>query len=103
MDGLHVKGVAQNEWDLVLRAKIADPVPGKHTLNTDHHIFEKWEDDIEQQFGIGIKILVHLGFTLRIENANVHFPCMQINAAIEFVLLIVKSHDLASLFWYVGL
>jgi hypothetical protein len=94
MDGLHVQGVAQDKGDLVFGAKIGYPVPGEHALDTDHHIFEKREDDIKQQRGIGIDIFVHFGFTLLVDDAHVHFPCMQIDAAIEFVLLIVKSHGL---------
>ena len=34
------------------------------------------------------------GLSLGIDDAEVHFPCMQVDAAIKFVTLIVKSHGL---------
>lgn len=70
-------------------------------LHRSPHLRGK-EDDIEQRFGIGLKVLVHPGFALLIDDANVHFSCMQIDAAIKFVLLIVKSNDFASFFCSVG-
>jgi len=90
--------MAQDEWDFVLGAKIGNPIPGEHAFDADNDIFKEWEDDIEKRFGIGLKVLMYSGFSLLIDDANVHFSCMQIDAAIKFVLLIVKSHDLASLF-----
>ena len=41
---------------------------------------------------------MQFGLSLGIDDANVHFPCMQIDAAIEFVLLIVESHVLPPYF-----
>jgi hypothetical protein len=41
---------------------------------------------------------VQFGFSLGIDDADVHFPCMQIDAAIKFVTLIVKSHGLPPYF-----
>jgi hypothetical protein len=46
--------------------------------------------------GVRFDVLVNLGFSLVIDDAYIHFPCMQIDAAIVFVLLIVESHGLAS-------
>jgi hypothetical protein len=98
MNGVHVKGVAQNERDFVHAAKIGNPVPGKHAFNADDDIFKVWEDGIEQQRRIGIKVLVQFGLSLSIDDADVHFPCMQIDAAIKFVTLVVKSHGLPPFF-----
>jgi hypothetical protein len=98
MDGFHVKCIAQNERNLVFGAKIGDPVPGKHVHDADHHIFKEKEDDVEQQFGIGLKILMHSGFALLADDAHVHFSCMQIDAAIKFVTLIIKSPFLPPFF-----
>ena len=61
------------------------------------HIFKAGEDGIEQQRRIGIEVLVQFGLSLGIDDADVHFPCMQIDAAIKFVTLIVKSHGLPPL------
>jgi hypothetical protein len=102
MDGFHVQGVAQDKWDHVLTAKIGDPVPGKHAFDADNDIFKVWEDGIKQQRGISIEVFVQLGLSLGIDDAEVHFPCMQVDAAIKFVTLIVKSHGLPPFFRSVG-
>jgi len=90
--------MAQDKWDHVLAAKIGNPVPGKHTLDANNDIFKVGKDGIEQQCSIGINVLVQFGFSLGIDDAEVHFPCMQIDTAIKFVTLIVKSHDLPPFF-----
>jgi hypothetical protein len=53
---------------------------------------------IEQQCRIGIQVLVQFGLSLGIDDADVHFPCMQIDAAIKFMTLIVKSYGLPPFF-----
>jgi hypothetical protein len=90
--------MALHEGNLVFSAKVSDPVPGKHALNTDHHIFKKRKDNVERQFRVGVKILMYFGLPILAKDANVHFSCMQIDAAIIFVLPVVKSHNLASFF-----
>jgi hypothetical protein len=98
MYGFHIQSVAQDERNLVFAAEIGDPIPGKHAFYADNQILKVGEYDIEKQLGIGVDILVHPGFTTFIKNANVHFSCMKIDTTIEFVLLIVKSHDLPPFF-----
>ena len=46
---------------------------------------------------------MHFGFTLLVDDAYALFSCTQIDAAIEFVLLIVKFYGFASLFSLCGL
>jgi hypothetical protein len=48
MDGFHVQGMSQNEWDIVLVAKIGNPVPGKHAFNAYDDVFKVREDGIKQ-------------------------------------------------------
>jgi len=85
MDGFHVQGMSQNERDFLLVAKIGNPVPGKHAFDANDDIVKVWEDGIEQQRRIGIEVLVQFDLTLGINDTEVHFPCMQIDAAISFV------------------
>ena len=68
------------------------------TFNDDDDVFMVWGNDIKQQRRGGIKVLVQFGFSRGIDNANIHFPCMQIDAAIKFVTLIVKSVGLPPFF-----
>lgn len=38
VDRLHVEGVAEDEGDVVFRAQIGQPVPGKHALDAHHQV-----------------------------------------------------------------
>ena len=90
----HIQRVAKDKRDFMFGAKIRYPIPGKHAFDTNNDVLKKGKDDIEQQSGIGLNVLVGSGFPFLVNDAHVHFPCMQIDATIEFVLLIVKSHGL---------
>jgi hypothetical protein len=57
-----------------------------------------WEDGIKHHCRVGIKVAVQFGLSLGIDDADVHFPCIQIDAAIKFVTLIVESHGLPPFF-----
>ncbi len=54
------------------------------------------KNQVEKHFGVGFYVLMHLDFVFRIDDANVHFAGMQIDPAVVFMLLFVKSHRLAS-------
>jgi hypothetical protein len=64
MDGLHVQGVSQYEGDMMFGAKISHPIPGKHAFDTNNDVLKKGKDDIEQQSGIGLDVLMDSGFDL---------------------------------------
>ena len=82
----------------MLGAKIGYPVPREHALDTDYDIFEKRGNNIKQQLGFGLDILVHLGVTLLVDDTHVHFPCMQIDATVKFMPLVVEIHGLPPCF-----
>jgi hypothetical protein len=53
VDGLHVKGVAEGEGDLLLGAEVAQPIPTEHALDGDSRILavgfeqpEKWSGSV---------------------------------------------------------
>ena len=96
MDRLHVKGVAQQKRNIVLGTDIGQPIPAKHALYGNGHIFKVWENELKKSFRIGFDVFVHFGFTGLIEDTHIHFSCVQIDAAIKFVLFLVKTHNLAS-------
>jgi len=63
---------------------------------SDNHVINIWKNQIKEQLRVCFDILVNMGFTFLIDDTDIHFSCVQIDTAIIFVLLIVKSHNLAS-------
>jgi hypothetical protein len=53
-------------------------------------------DGSEKRFRIGFKVFVKYGVAFLIQDADVHGSGMQIDAAIEFVLLVIESHKVSS-------
>jgi hypothetical protein len=96
MDGFHVQRMTQDKCNAVLSAQIGDPVPAKDALDTDDDVFQEGEDQLKKQLGLGGDILMQPGFALLVDDADVHFASVQIDAAVKLVLLFVKSHGVAS-------
>jgi len=80
----------------VLGTKVCYPIPAKDAFNTDNDVIDIWKDQFKEQLCIGFDIFVNMGFALFVEDADIHFSGVQIDTAIVLVLLIVKSHSLAS-------
>lgn len=38
MDGFHVEGMAEDEFDTFLAAQVGKPVPGEHAFHADHQV-----------------------------------------------------------------
>jgi hypothetical protein len=88
--------VTKNEGDFVLVAEISEPIPTEHTFDPDDDVVKIRKNQIEELFCICLDVFMDFGFPLLVDDADVHFPGMQIDAAIVLVLLIVESHSLAS-------
>ena len=93
VDGLHVEGVAQDEGDLLLGAEVGEPVPGEHALAADDEPFAERRDRIEEGGGIGRQIAIEERLALSVEDVRVHAPCMEIDAAVVLMLVVVETHD----------
>jgi hypothetical protein len=96
MDGFHVQRVTQDEGNAVLGAQIGNPVPAKDTLDTDDDVFQEGEDQLKKYLALGGDIFMQPGFAFLVDDADIHFPGVQIDAAVELMLLFVKSHGVAS-------
>src|SRR5262249_14819936 len=92
VDGLHVQGVSQDEGDLLLQAEIGEPVPGEQALTGDGQAVAEGSDGVEEGVGAGGEGLVEDDGSGRVENTEGGRPGMEIDAAVESVLLIVESH-----------
>ena len=86
------KCVAEHEIDVFICAQIGQPVPGKHALGADDQVFAKTLDGSQEVEWLGPHVPMQPLVPLTIEDAQVHPSGVQIDAAIEFVLLIVESH-----------
>jgi hypothetical protein len=92
MNGLHVEGMAQDEGNLLLGAQVRQPIPGEHALGRDDQPFAVRANQRQKAVGMGVDVLVNLGLARLVHNADVHASRVQIDAAVEFVLLLVESH-----------
>ncbi len=84
--------MAEHEGDLLALAQVGDPVPGEHALDADHQAVAKGRDGLEQRFWAAGQVPVEDGVAVLVENADVHAPGMQVDAAVESMLCRVKPH-----------
>jgi hypothetical protein len=88
--------VTENERDVSRLAEIGDPVPGEDALDGDGDVRHEGIDGALQQVGVDGHVFVKQGFAVAVEDADVHGFGVQIDAAVELVLLFVESHGVAS-------
>ena len=50
MNGFHIQGMAQDEWDAMLGAEISEPIPCEHTFYSDNNVLSKRLDELEEGF-----------------------------------------------------
>ena len=92
VNGFHAKGLAEHKVEPFVQAQIGQPVPGKHALDTHYEPVTERLDCPQEVVRLGSQVAVQPLIPLAIEHAQVHLPCVQIDSAIEFVVLIVESH-----------
>jgi hypothetical protein len=73
-------------------AQVGEPVPGEHALDTHGDVVTIRSDDFEEGLGVGGDVLVDELVAGLVNDADIHRPGMQIDAAVESVLLAVESH-----------
>jgi hypothetical protein len=92
MNGLHVQRVAEHEGDRFFLAEIGQPVPGEHALGGDRQTFAIRADERQKPIGPRLDVLVDQHSASLIDEANVHASRVQIDATIEWMLLLIKPH-----------
>jgi hypothetical protein len=92
VDGLHVQGVAEHEGNLLGGAQVRQPIPGEHALAADHQTVAKGRDGPEKGPRLGPKIDVQQHRARLVEDADVQGSRVQIDTAVESMLLLVKAH-----------
>ena len=89
MDVLHGQGVAQSEGDAVVLTQVGQPVPGEHTLDSDHQVLAVGLDRAEESGGVGRQVLLEDGLALVVDDVQEHGPGVQIDAAVKSVRMVV--------------
>ena len=92
MDGLHVEGMAEDERDAFISAQVGQPVPGEHTFDGDDDIVSIGGNGFEKGLRVRLHVTVKQRLTGLVEDADVHRTGMQVDAAVKWVLRVVKSH-----------
>lgn len=96
MDRLHVERVSEDEGDPFLGAEVGKPVPGEDALDGHHDILTVRSDDAQEMLWGGEAIAIDAHLALRVEDADVHPPGVQIDATVVSVLGGVEPHPVSS-------
>jgi hypothetical protein len=89
---LHVERVAEHESNLLLRAQIREPVPGKDALAGDDEALAVRGDRLEECLGRRREIALEDDLAGGIEDAHAHRVRVEVDAAVKAVLARVESH-----------
>jgi len=92
VDGFHVQGVAEHEGGPFPTAQIGDPVPGEDTLHRHRDILSEWGDRFQKCIGTRLVVPVQENLTRLVHDAEEHRSCVQVDAAVELMLMRVESH-----------
>jgi hypothetical protein len=72
MNGFHVKGMAQDEGNTRLGAKVGEPVPGEDAFDADHEILSIGRNRLEKRLGCCPHIPVEQDLSLLVQDTEVH-------------------------------
>ena len=97
VDGLHVERMTENKGDRFSLTEIGKPIPGEHALDGDDDVVAVGLDDLEERLGLGGQVPMGNDLSLVVENTDVHRSRMEVDAAVEWVLLGIESHEASSL------
>jgi len=102
MDGFHVECTAKDKRDILLAAEIGKPVPGEDALNGNNNVLTVGAMVFRKISGFVLMSRCRRIFPSlsRMQRYIVHSPCVQIDTAVKFVLMGVKSHVRPP--WYKG-
>jgi hypothetical protein len=96
MDRLHREGMPEDERDAFVGAQVSQPVPGEHALDGDDNPRSIRGNDVQEGLRTGLHIAVHPDLAVLVEEADVHRPGVQVDAAVKWVLSGVKAHEVSS-------
>ena len=85
--------MSQHEVDLLLLAEVGEPVPGEHAFGGYYQVLLIGFDEPKKRLRRRGNSTVHQDLSGLVQNAHVHRPRVQVNPAVELMLLRVEIHD----------
>ena len=79
--------MAKDKGDVMLSAQVSRPVPAKSGFNTDDDMVQVSKDQLKEQERAGLYVPLHFDFGGGVDDTHLHFPGIQNNATVIFVLL----------------
>jgi hypothetical protein len=96
MESLHGESMPQDKRDTCVGPEVGEPVPGKHALDGDDHPRSIRGHGLQEGLRGGFPSAVHQDLAVLVEDADVHRPGVQVDAAVQWVLRGVKAHEVSS-------
>ena len=93
VDGFHVEGMAEDEFDTLISAQISDPVPGESAFDGDDEIVSVHFYSFQEGLPVCFDVLVEENFPLGVNDTQIHGFCVQVDSAVILVLFRVESHS----------
>ena len=84
--------MAEHEGEALLGAEVGQPVPGEHAFDGDDEPIAIRRDSIDKGAGLGRILTVKKRLASLVEDAEIHCSGVQIDAAVESVLLSIETH-----------
>ena len=96
VDRFKVQRVAQDEGNSFSFAQVAQPVPVESRLAADDEAFIERFDLFQKRVGISrVKVSMQSFLAILIDDTGIHLVCVQVDSAIELVLLLIKFHHVS--------
>src|ERR1700752_3611067 len=96
MDGFHVERVPEDKRNPFAGTQIGQPVPSEDTFDTDNQISPVGCNGFEKWFGASRHVPVQHDLAVLTQDTAVHGAGMQIDAAVQWVLLGGESPEVSS-------
>jgi hypothetical protein len=84
--------VPEDEVDVVFLTEVGQPVPAKHAFDADDESLSIGPDQLQERVRPSRNVLMDKEFTVVSDNADVKSLCMEVDATVEWVLLLIESH-----------
>ena len=91
MDGLHREGMTEDERDACIGAEVGEPVPGEQTFDRHDGPFSIRGNGFQKGLWVRLHVAVQHDLAALVEDADIHGPRVQVDAAVKWVLSSVKS------------
>lgn len=92
VEGLHGQGMTEDERERFIGAEVGEPGPGAHAFDRHDAIRSIRSNGFEKGRRGRLHVTVKQRLTGLVEDADVHRTGMQVDAAVTWVLRVVKSH-----------